>query len=92
MLTIKTHLLMKSLIIGKVLFCFLVKIFGSKNTNLPLETFTCGGQTPGTGTLSLVSMDAQASKWATAFAGYQYVRKVECGETWQYKVEKQVND
>ena len=75
-----------------IVLLFLVLIFGSKNTNLPLETFTCGGQTPGTGTLSLVSMDAEASKWATAFAGYQYVRKVECGETWQYKAEKQVND
>lgn len=35
-------------------------------------------------------MDAEAAKWATAFAGYQYVRKVECADTWQYKVEKQV--
>ena len=54
------------------------------------EVFTCGGLSPGSGTLSLVSMDAEAAKWATAFAGYQYVRKVECADTWQYKVEKQV--
>ena len=52
------------------------------------ETFTCEGSSAGS--LSLVSVDAEAGKTATAWAGYQYVRKVECPNTWQYKVEKQV--
>ena len=53
------------------------------------ETFTCGSS--GYGSLSLVSEDAEALKKPTAYLGYQYVRKVECGETWMHKVEKQVN-
>ena len=55
-----------------------------------LETFTCGGQSPGTGTLSLVSEDTEALKKPTAYLGYQFVRKVECADEWTHKVEKQV--
>ena len=86
MLITQILLLIKSLI-GQVSYGF------KKPKNRKIffaEVFTCGGLSPGSGTLSLVSMDAEAAKWATAFAGYQYVRKVECADTWQYKVEKQV--
>ena len=54
------------------------------------ESFECGGLSPGAGTLSMVSMDADAVKWVTALAGYQYVRKVECASSWTHSVSKQV--
>ena len=38
----------------------------------------------------MVSVDDNAVKAMTAYNGYQYVRKVHCGDAWEYKVEKQV--
>ena len=36
------------------------------------------------------SVDDNAFNKLTAWAGYQYIRKVQCPNTWQYKAEKQV--
>ena len=54
------------------------------------ETFTCGGSSPGSGTLGMESVDKNAFKAYSAVHGYQYIRKVNCLQTWQYKVEQQV--
>ena len=56
-----------------------------------LESFTCGGSSTG-GSLSLESVDEFASEKLTALAGYQFVRKLECPNTWEYKAEKQVHN
>ena len=55
------------------------------------ESFECGGSSPGDGSLTMVSMDSDAVKWATTFAGYQYVRKVQCSSTWTHSISKQVD-
>ena len=39
----------------------------------------------------MVSVDEDGLGAMTSYLDYQYVRKVECGGTYEYKVEKQVN-
>ena len=53
------------------------------------ESFTCDGSSAGS--LTLESVDDSAAEKLTPWAGYQFVRKVECPNTWQYKAEQQVS-
>ena len=55
------------------------------------ETFTCGLLSPGPGSITMESMDNYAHHKSIAIAGYQFSRKVSCGDTWSHKTEKSVS-
>ena len=81
-------LLLRTYLPGKVISNDVIIIQKLFQSNI-LESFTCGGSSSA-GSLSLESVDESASEKLTALAGYQFVRKLECPNTWEYKAEKQV--
>ena len=64
-------------------------MLSSSKVSFISESFTCEGTSAGE--LTLESVEEDAGEKLTAWAGYQFVRKVQCPNTWQYKAEKQVN-
>ena len=63
-------------------------MLSSSKVSFISESFTCEGTSAGE--LTLESVEEDAGEKLTAWAGYQFVRKVQCPNTWQYKAEKQV--